>query len=237
MNSTELGDLFDRLTGTQPAPEQWLVVVTATLALIAVVPNPIWRLARNTITIAHEGGHGLVALLTGRQLSGIRLHSDTSGLTVSRGKPTGIGMILTATAGYTAPSLLGLGGAWLLTNGRITLLLWVSTALLAAMLVMIRNVYGALTVILTGTTFLLVSWLTSSDVQSAFAYAVVWFLLLGGVRPPFELQSKRRFGGAPDSDADQLARLTHAPAALWLFFFHAVSLCSLIGGGRWLLGW
>ncbi|MFE9047125.1 MULTISPECIES: M50 family metallopeptidase [Streptomyces] len=237
MNSTELGDLWDRVTGTQSAPEQWLVVVTATLALIAVVPNPIWRLARNTITIAHEGGHGLVALLTGRQLSGIRLHSDTSGLTVSRGKPTGIGMILTAAAGYTAPSLLGLGGAWLLTNGRITLLLWVATALLAVMLVMIRNVYGALTVILTGTTFLLVSWLASSDVQSAFAYVVVWFLLLGGVRPPFELQSKRRHDGAPDSDADQLARLTHAPAVLWLFLFHAVSLCSLIGGGRWLLGW
>ncbi|MGW4307440.1 M50 family metallopeptidase [Streptomyces californicus] len=237
MNSTELGDLWDRVTGTQSAPEQWLVVVTATFALIAVVPNPIWRLSRNTITIAHEGGHGLVALLTGRQLSGIRLHSDTSGLTVSRGKPTGIGMILTAAAGYTAPSLLGLGGAWLLTNGRITLLLWVATALLAVMLVMIRNVYGALTVILTGATFLLVSWLASSDVQSAFAYVVVWFLLLGGVRPPFELQSKRRYGGAPDSDADQLARLTHAPAVLWLFLFHAVSLCSLIGGGRWLLGW
>ncbi|MFH9615641.1 M50 family metallopeptidase [Streptomyces pratensis] len=236
MDSTDLGDLWDRVFGTQSAPEQWLVVVTATVALTAVVPNLIWRLSRNAITLAHEGGHGLVALLTGRQLSGIRLHSDTSGLTVSRGKPTGIGMILTAAAGYTAPPLLGLGGAWLLTNGRITLFLWLATALLAVMLVMIRNLYGALTVILTGTTFLLVSWLTSADVQSAFAYTAVWFLLLGGVRPAFELQSKRRHGGAPDSDADQLARLTHAPAAMWLFLFHAVSLCSLIGGGRWLLG-
>jgi len=111
MDSTDLGNLWDRVTGTQPAPEQWLVVVTGTLALIAVVPNPLWRLSRNAITIAHEGGHGLIALLTGRQLTGIRLHSDTSGLTVSRGKPTGIGMILTAAAGYTAPPLLGLGGA------------------------------------------------------------------------------------------------------------------------------
>lgn len=104
------------------------------------------------------------------------------------------------------------------------------------MLVMIRNLYGALTVILTGTAFLLISWLTSAQVQSAFAYTVVWFLLSGGVRPAFELQSKRRFGGAPDSDADQLARLTQAPAAVWLFLFHSVSLCALIGGGRWLLG-
>lgn len=208
MDSTDLGNLWDRVFGTQPAPEQWLVVVTATAALIAVVPNFIWRLSRNAITIAHEGGHGLIALVTGRQLSGIRLHSDTSGLTVSRGKPTGIGMVLTAAAGYTAPPLLGLGGAWLLVNGRITLLLWLATALLAVMLVMIRNVYGALTVILTGSLFLLMSWLASPAWQSLFAYSAVWFLLLGGVRPAFELQSKRRHGGAPDSDADQLSRLT-----------------------------
>ncbi|MET4642778.1 hypothetical protein ABID95_002515 [Streptomyces atratus] len=236
MDSTDLGDLWDRIFGTQPAPEQWLVVVTATVALIAVVPNVLWRVSRNTITIAHEGGHGLVALVTGRKLQGIRLHSDTSGLTVSRGRPTGIGMILTAAAGYTAPPLLGLGGAWLLSSGRITLLLWVATVLLTVMLVMIRNVYGALTVIFTGSAFLLVSWLASPDVQSLFAYTAVWFLLLGGVRPAFELQSKRRRGGAPDSDADQLSRLTDVPAVLWLFLFHAVSLCSLIGGGRWLLG-
>ncbi|MFD7231784.1 MULTISPECIES: M50 family metallopeptidase [unclassified Streptomyces] len=222
--------------GTQPAPEQWLVIAAAALALVAVVPHALWRLSRNAITIAHEGGHGLIALVTGRRLQGIRLHSDTSGLTVSRGKPTGLGMILTAAAGYTAPPLLGLGGAWLLAAHRITLLLWVATALLIAMLVMIRNLYGALTVILTGAAFLLVSWLTEPAVQAAFAYAAVWFLLLGGVRPAFELQAKRRHGGAPDSDADQLARLTHVPPAMWFFLFHAVSLCSLIGGGRWLLG-
>ncbi|MFB7737467.1 M50 family metallopeptidase [Streptomyces sp. NPDC056112] len=233
--ATALPDLWDRLVGTQPDPDVWVVLVTAAAALAVVVPHGLWRVSRNAITIAHEGGHGLVALLTGRTLTGIRLHSDTSGLTVSRGKPHGIGMILTAAAGYTAPPLLGLGGAALLATGRITLLLWVATALLVAMLVMIRNAYGALTVLLTGGTFLLVSWLTGPQVQAAFAYAVVWFLLLGGVRPAFELQAKRARGGAGDSDADQLSRLTHVPAALWLFLFHAVSLCSLIGGGRWLL--
>ncbi|MEU6933450.1 M50 family metallopeptidase [Streptomyces sp. NPDC046374] len=224
--------LFD----TQAAPAQWIVIATAVAALAAVLPRPIWRLSRNAITIAHEGGHGLVALLTGRRLQSIRLHSDTSGLTVSRGRPTGIGMILTAAAGYTAAPLLGLGGAALLAGHRITLLLWLATALLVALLVMVRNAYGIFTVLLTGGVFLLVSWLTGPDVQSAFAYAVVWFLLLGGVRPAFELQAKRRHGGAPDSDADQLGRLTHVHPTLWLLFFHAVSICALIGGGRWLLG-
>ncbi|WP_129306700.1 M50 family metallopeptidase [Streptomyces sp. L2] len=233
--ATALPDLWDRLTGTQPDPDLWVVLVTLAAALAVVVPHPLWRLSRNAITIAHEGGHGLVALLTGRQLTGIRLHSDTSGLTVSRGKPHGLGMILTAAAGYTAPPLLGLGGAALLAAGRVTLLLWVATALLVVMLVMIRNAYGVLTVVVTGGAFLLVSWLAGPQVQAAFAYVVVWFLLFGGVRPAFELQAKRSRGGAGDSDADQLGRLTHVPAGLWLFLFHAVSVCSLIGGGRWLL--
>ncbi|MFI1028183.1 M50 family metallopeptidase [Streptomyces sp. NPDC020951] len=234
--TTALPDLWDRLVGTQSDPDLWVVIATAVAALAVVVPHSLWRVSRNAITIAHEGGHGLIALLTGRQLTGIRLHSDTSGLTVSRGKPHGLGMILTAAAGYTAPPLLGLGGASLLGAGRITLLLWLATALLVAMLVMIRNAYGALTVVLSGGTFLLVSWLAGPQVQAAFAYAVVWFLLLGGVRPAFELQMKRSRGGAGDSDADQLSRLTHVPAALWLFLFHTVSLCALLGGGRWLLG-
>jgi hypothetical protein len=233
--ATALPDLWDRLTGTQTDPQLWVVLATLLAAVAVILPPPGWRVSRNAITIAHEGGHGLVALVTGRQLTGIRLHSDTSGLTVSRGKPHGIGMILTAAAGYTAPPLLGLGGAALLAAGRITLLLWAATALLVAMLVMIRNAYGALTVVVAGGAFLLVSWLTGPQVQAAFAYAVVWFLLIGGVRPAFELQAKRMRGGAGDSDADQLSRLTHVPAGLWLFLFHAVSLCSLIGGGRWLL--
>ncbi|MFJ8820555.1 M50 family metallopeptidase [Streptomyces sp. NPDC102467] len=227
--------LWDRIFGTQSDPDQWVVIATGVVALAAIVPHTIWRLSRNAITIAHEGGHGLIALLMGRRLDGIRLHSDTSGLTVSRGKPTGLGMILTAAAGYTAPPLLGLGGAALLATGHITLLLWLATALLVAMLLMIRNAYGVLTVVVTGGAFLLISWLTGPQVQAAFAYAVVWFLLLGGTRPAFELQGKRRRGGAGDSDADQLSRLTHVPAGMWLFFFHAVSLCSLLGGGRWLL--
>ncbi|GAA3836783.1 M50 family metallopeptidase [Streptomyces chiangmaiensis] len=230
-----LPDLWDRIFGSQPDPDLWVVIATLVAALAVVVPQGAWRISRNTVTIAHEGGHGLVALLTGRTLTGIRLHSDTSGLTVSRGKPYGLGMILTAAAGYTAPPLLGLGGAALLAAGHITLLLWLATALLLVMLVMIRNAYGALTVVLTGGMFLLVSWLAGPQVQAAFAYTVVWFLLVGGVRPAFELQAKRSRGGAGDSDADQLSRLTHVPAGLWLFLFHVVSLCSLMGGGRWLL--
>ncbi|WP_225846282.1 M50 family metallopeptidase [Streptomyces sp. HPF1205] len=235
MNVASITQMWDRLTGTQPDPSRWLVGVTALLALASVATHGVWRIVRNAVTIAHEGGHGLLALLTGRRLDGIRLHSDTSGLTVSRGKPHGLGMVLTAAAGYTAPPLLGLAGAGLLAAGHITALLWGATALLLVMLVMIRNAYGALTVVLTCALFLAVSWLTKAQVQAAFAYLVVWFLLLGGARPVAELQRSRRRDRGGGSDADQLGRLTHTPAGLWLLLFYAVALCSLVAGARWLL--
>jgi hypothetical protein len=237
MDIDSVTQMWDRVVGTQPAPPAGLVWACAAGAVAAVLPRGVWHLTRNAVTIAHEGGHGLVAVLSGRRLDGIRLHSDTSGLTVSRGRPHGPGMVLTAAAGYTAPPLLGLAGAWLLSSGHITALLWGAVVLLLAMLVMIRNAYGALTVLLAGGAFLAVSWLADALVQAVFGYLVVWFLLAGGIRPVWELQRKRRRGGAPDSDADQLARLTHTPAAAWLLLFYAVALCSLAGGIRLLLDW
>src|SRR5205814_5285995 len=198
-----------------------------------VVPYQPWKLARHVITIAHEGGHGLVALLTGRRLAGIRLHSDTSGLTVSSGRPSGPGMVLTLLAGYVTPSLLGLAWAAVLATGRITLLLWTSLVVLAAMLVMIRNAFGVVSVVVTGTAVFVVSWYASPAVQAAFAYLAVWFLLAGGVRPVFELQRLRRRGGMRDSDADQVARLTRVPGLVWVGVFLAVNVLAL-AAGTWL---
>ena len=230
-----VADVWQRVIGTQPDPPRWLVLGCAGLALLAILPHPVWRLSRNVVTIAHEGGHGLVALLTRRRLSGIRLHSDTSGLTISSGKPTGLGMVLTAAAGYTAPPLLGLGGAALLSAHRITALLWISIALLAGLLIMIRNAFGVLSVVVTGAAFFLISWYGGSQLQAAFAYLGVWFLLLAGVRPVVELQTKRRQGGARGSDADQLARLTGVSAILWVTLFLVIALASLLAGGSWLI--
>ncbi|RFU37829.1 M50 family peptidase [Actinomadura logoneensis] len=223
--------MFDRLTGTQQAPPWWLVALAGVVALAAVAHGPTWRLARNVVTIAHEGGHALVALLTGRKLDGIKLHSDTSGVTVSRGKPHGPGMVFTAMAGYITPPLLGLLFAALLAGGRITLMLWFSLLLLVGMLVMIRNAYGALSVILTGAVVFAVSWFAGETVQAGFGYLAAWFLLLAGARPVVELQRMRTRRMAPSSDADQLAHLTGVPGLFWVTVFGLVALLALVAGG------
>ncbi|MEU9824417.1 M50 family metallopeptidase [Micromonospora chersina] len=225
-----LTTLWDKLLGAQPDPPPLLVLLTAVVAVVVVATRLPWRIARNAVTIAHEGGHALMALFTGRRLRGIRLHSDTSGLTLSAGRPTGPGMIVTLLAGYVAPSLIGLAGAWLLAGNRITLLLWVAVALLLAMLVMIRNVFGVLSLLVTGGVVLAVSWYASPQVQAAFAWTSVWFLLFGGVRPVFELQRLRSRGRMPESDADQLARLTPFPALFWVGVFLLVALGALAVG-------
>src|SRR5947209_15801286 len=96
---------------------------------------------------------------------------------------------------------------------------------------MIRNVYGALAVLVVGAVVFVMSWYASPAVQAAFAYAGLWFLLIGGVRPVGELQRLRYRGYAPDSDADQLARLTHVPGLLWVGVFGVVNLAALLAGG------
>ncbi|HEY6593286.1 MAG TPA: M50 family metallopeptidase [Asanoa sp.] len=229
-------DLWDRLFSAQPDPPPLLVALTGVAALVVVLTRLPWRVSRNVITIAHEGGHALAAVATGRRLHGIRLHADTSGLTLSAGRPSGPGMVLTLFTGYVAPSLIGLAGAWILGGNRITLLLWVAVLLLAAMLVMIRNLYGALAVVLTMAVLVGLSIYAEPRLQAAFAYAGVWFLLIGGVRPVGELQRLRSRGRLPDSDADQLARITHLPGLFWVGVFGLVNLAALVTGALLLVG-
>ena len=235
MAVSSMTELWHEISSAQPAPPRSLVLVVAVVALATVAYRPAWKVARNAVTIAHEGGHAVAALITGRRLSGIRLHADTSGVTVSYGKPYGFGMVLTASAGYIAPSLFGLGGAALLGLGHITALLWVCVGLLALMLLMLRNFYGLISVLVTGVIAFVVSWYADARVQAGFAYLAVWFLLFGGVRPVFELQWQRRTGRAPNSDADQLAKLTRTPGALWVTMFVFVALGAVLLGGHWLV--
>jgi hypothetical protein len=234
-----LGQVWDRVVGTQPVPPVWVIAVSGAVAVLIVATARTWRLARNSITIAHEGGHALASVLSGRRLEGIRLHSDTSGVTFWKGKPTGLGAVLTLAAGYLAPSLLGAGAAWLLAAHHVTAMLWLLLALLAATFLAIRNAYGVLAVVVTAGAVLAVSWLATAAMQAAFGYTAAWFLLLGGVRAVAELQGhrrrSRRRGQVSMSDADQLGRLTGMPAGAWVAAFALVCVAALVLGARLLI--
>jgi Peptidase M50B-like len=242
---------WDRVIEAQSAPPGWAVAASAVVALLIVASPQFWRLTRIAITIAHESGHAAASLLSGRKLEGIRLHADTSGETISRGRRNGPGIIVTALAGYVTPPLLGVGAAGLLAAHRVNLLLSLLLVLLAVTLLLMRNWYGVLAVLITGGALFAVIWLASPAVRAVSAYAVAWFLLFGGVRPVAELARTRTKAvrlppgrrlaagrsGPGMSDADQLAWLTRIPAGVWVALFALVAIAAVILGARLLVPW
>lgn len=231
---------WDGVLAIQPAPPTGTVLLCAGVALLAVI-TPVWPLTRHLVTVAHEAGHAVAAVLSGRSLTGIRLHSDTSGLTVSRGRPRGPGMVVTLLAGYTGPALLGLGAAALLATGRPTALLWSLMLLFALLLLQIRNLFGLWVVLVCGVAVFAVTRWADPTVQTAAAYTVTWFLLLAAPRPVLEVartragDRRRSTGRSRSSDPDQLARLTRIPGTVWVVVFLAITLGAALLGASWLL--
>ena len=226
---------WHRAWAVQTPPQLWVAVVAFTAALLAVRARAAWRVCRYLVTVAHEGGHAVVGLLCGRRLSGIHLHADTSGLTVTSGRATGLGMMATGAAGYLTPSLLGLGGAWLLAGRHVALVLWLAIVLFGAMLLALRNAFGILSVVVLGAGLVAAAGWGSTTAQCLLAWSLIWFLLLGTPRTVWELHRDVRQGRARTSDAARLATVTHLPAQVWVLAFAMATLACLVVGGRWLL--
>ena len=225
-----IAEVWHRATATQPSPAPIVVALTAGIALALVLPRATWPYTRMLITITHEGAHGVAAFLTGRRLQGIRLHTDSSGLTVSSGRPSGPGMVTTLMAGYLGPAVVGLGAVVLLIAGHSLGLLWLFVILLALLLIQIRNFYGFVLVVGCALVLILVSWYLPAPMQSGLAYVLTWTLLLAAPKPVVELIRQRRHGQAPQSDADQLARLTRVPAGFWAAGFFVLNCAGLLLG-------
>lgn len=228
-------EIWDAATSTQPGPSLPGALVLAALAFLITWSPVGYGIVRHGVTIVHEAGHATVALLCGRQLRGIRLHADTSGVTLSRGRPRGPGMVATVAAGYPAPALLGLASAWLLAQGYAVGWLWLMVALCALMLIQIRNFYGLWVLVVAVVVIGGVTWLVPAEAASWVAHLLVWALLLAAPRSVVELQRLRRRGAARQSDADQLGRLTGLPPVLWIGVFWLVCAGALVAGAALLL--
>jgi len=224
-----LDEAWTRATAQQPVPDPGFVLATGGAALLLVLSRFSWPRVRLGITVAHEAGHALVAVLVGRRLSAIRLHSDTSGLTVSRGKPRGPGMVAMLAAGYLAPALLGLLAALMLGAGHSVGLLWLLLLMLTALLLWVRNGYGFLVLLVGGGGVLALSWYGGGTAQSVAAYLITWLLLLASPRPLIELLTAGRRRGRT-SDPDQLAALTRVPAPVWIVLLLLANLAGLVVG-------
>lgn len=224
-----LAELWRRAAATQPVPEAQVSALLAVVALALVVLG--WPLVRTLVTVCHESGHAIVAVLVGRRLTGVRLHADTSGVTLSRGRPTGPGMVATLLAGYPGAAFAGLGLALLAGTGHASGVLWLLVLGALLLLVWIRNLYGLVVVVAAGTAVALATWYAPPTVLGWIATGLAWLFLISAPRPVLELFRSR----SATSDAAQLAALTHLHRYVWCVLWLVLTLAALVAGTLWMV--
>lgn len=228
--------LLDRwhITAT---PDPWaILIVAATITALVSIPA-IWRKTRQAATIVHEMGHAATGYIFGRKIDGIALHTDTSGVTTSRGKPYGIGFLLSVLAGYPAPSLLGLGMIWAATTTWSGAALTLFSILMLIALWLCRNIIGFLSCALAVAASGAIWWWGTPTVVANSVLAIGIFMVIAGLRCCFDLARAHQRGEGATTDAGQASSLSIViPGFGWIAFFFAVSLYAIAQSGLILYG-
>jgi hypothetical protein len=187
----------------------------AALASIALVVSPVWRVSRGWVTLAHEVGHALAAIVSEGRVRRIRVELDTSGVTewsgtsVRRRIPRGF----VAWWGYPAPGL----GAVLLavavrTDHEVVGLGVLAGAAVVVLAVWIRSAWGvALTLTLAAAG---AAGAASGDATAeAVAVGIAALWAVGGVRAAASAAPRTRRGDG--SDQATLAEMLWLPVGFW----------------------
>jgi hypothetical protein len=201
------------------------------LAIALLLVLGLWEIAGHADTIAHEGAHVVGMILFERGVGGVTLDYVGDHHTGATRPPQDASFfsVLATIVGYYGPPLFGLLGAALLVHGSATGVLWVFLLLLGGLLLLVRNLFGALIVLGTGALFYLTVTYGSATSQVLVACTWVWLLLISGVVTAFE-----HFRGG--SDYAILRRHTLIPGFVWAALSVVVAVGALSYGGSWLLG-
>jgi Peptidase M50B-like len=190
--------------------------------------------ADSVVTVAHEGGHMITALMTGRGVMGFGLigkDDRTDGLTLVSGiRGFGASDIIISFAGYATPPVAGLIGAAVVARGNSWGVLWAAIVLLLAVL-LVRSNSTARTV--TGLLAAGVLWAAvagSVAWQAAVAVGVVWLLLIGGL-------GQVLVDNVNAGDVNYLSEKTWIPRVFWFAGWLIIAALCLWFGALLLLGY
>ncbi|WP_370614485.1 M50 family metallopeptidase [Mumia sp. Pv 4-285] len=231
-------DVISRLATTDPTAFTSTDVAVWAFAVgiaAALVVDPQWRRTSVVVTVAHELGHALGGVFAGRKLTALRIRLDASGVTHTRGKSSGFGMVVCAWAGYPAPAIAGLLAVLVAVRGWAAPGLFVLAILFAVCLFWARSAFTVLVLLACVAGAGALWWWGSEGVQSGTAVGVGAFLVLGGFRAVVDTWRSRQWHRSRgESDAVALEMLTRVPASVWLAsFWLATAACA--GGAVWML--
>jgi hypothetical protein len=163
----------------------------------------------------------------GRKITGVKLGGNLTGGTAHVGPEKGLGRIMTSFAGYLGPSGFGLSAAGLISKGHGKVVLPLALVFLVLVLLQIRNLFGAVSVLASGTVLASVMHYGSAKAQLAAAHGLSWVLLVFGVG------SVLWHRGNAD-DAGTLHELTRIPRPVWAAIWLAGTVAALWAGARML---
>lgn len=247
LSAAETAWLFlrERWTAGEALDERAGLIAFLAVAGLCFVPQ-LWRVVRQAATIVHEMGHVIAAWATGRHVTGIKLHTDTSGVTVSWGKTRGLGMVVTSFFGYPAPGLLAASMAWLASLGQAGAALTLYQLLLAFSVLLSRNVVGVASCLLALVSTGLIWWHNDDALVTGTVVVLCAFYAVAGLRCTWDVtrvhlrpvlagrtdpeETARLSEAASTTDASQAARssgLLPLPAGFWLMGFWAAAAVSL----------
>jgi hypothetical protein len=195
------------------------------------------EVADSIVRVAHEGGHMLVALISGHRVTGFEMTEPRGGQVTGSGKTTYKGRIgwvseiFNSFAGYATPPLVGLAGAHMIASGNSWGVLTAGVVLLLAVLLIPKINPLALTftvLLLVGILWALIAG--KASVQAALAVGLVWLMLIGGLRMIVIRNTE-------SGDVEDLVKLTWIPAFVWFVAWLVVGVFCLWVGGRVLLGY
>lgn len=207
---------------------QPVTYATGLIVLVLIVVTGEW--AKALVTIAHEGGHTIVGIMTFRGPKGFELKEGGSAVTTLSDGSFGVGDWLTRLAGYLTPPLVGLGGAYALAEGKAWSVLWAAVILAIAAYLQARKSLTNVVMLLTVAGFVATAVFAPLLVQQVVAVGIVWLMLLGGAAESIWLSR------AEGSDAYWMARRTWLPRLFWHGVWALVGILCLYKGARLMLG-
>ena len=211
-------EALGRTASIESQASLWLIAFGLLLgALLAM--KPAYRLTRHVVTFTHEGGHALVGLITGRKLAGIKLHTDSSGVTTTVGPP-GLKRVPTSFAGYPAPAITAGLLLMAVLSGNSVIAVTIAAALTAVLLAFTRNVWGFIVTLLILAGFIaLLRWLPVGLVP-LFVSAAAGLLGVGAFR---DLFNERRARSKSMTDVRSIGIALNVPAwFVWLVMLFAI---------------
>jgi len=210
------------------------LIVTAALYTIPYVRVLAWPLVLLS-TLAHELGHGLAAAVLGGRFEALRMYPDASGVATWSGPLGRIGVATVAGAGLIGPALaafcmLAFGRT---PRGARMMLGCVGTGLVVVALLVARNPFGFVFILLLAGTLIAVATRSDRLAQMTVVLIAVQLALAVFSRSDylFTRTAITSAGPAP-SDVTVMASALFLPYWFWGILCGALSLALLAAGAR-----